>query len=66
MFRNTMIFERILLLVAGIILIDTTLITNLIGLAIIAFVVGTQKFMKKPVEKLITQSEKIMKLGDET
>lgn len=66
MFRNTMIFERILLLVAGIVLIDTTLITNLIGLAIVAFVVATQKFMKKPDKKLITQSGKMMKLGDET
>ena len=65
MFRNTFVFERILLLVAGVILIDTTLLTNIIGLATVALVVGTQLLMKKPENTLVISHEKIMKLGDE-
>lgn len=46
LFRNTFIIERILLLIAGICLIDTTLIINIVSIIVVAGVVVTQLLIK--------------------
>lgn len=52
LFRHTYFIERLVFFGAGIALMDTTLIYNLIALAVIAVAVATQIILKQPERKI--------------
>lgn len=57
MFRKTFLIERVLLIVAGISLMDTTLLVNIIALVAVGCIVATQLLMKEKANPVTTLIE---------
>lgn len=61
MFRNTFFIERILLLIAGISLMDTTLLVNIIALVVVGGVVCSQLLIKPKTVKVSNEITSLVK-----